>query len=189
MPTGQIPADMPSSDLQGEDMMVQNDMMQTDDTNMENQFDTNFDAGVEADEDNDPEKYIQQLTGKLCTTLDKFNEDRPTPDTSLNKYVAGMVISQCVKGLSEKEKNAILKKLTDTEEKEEEPTQTEAPEQTGEEEEVATVQQNTEQEATPEMNEERMVERIMADIKRETENKPSKHNTQKSYKTSPYIVK
>lgn len=187
MPTGQIPADMPSSDFQGDEMVAQEDMMQTDDT--ENQFDTNFDAGVQADEESDPEKYIQQLTGKLCTTLDKFNEDRPTPDASLNKYVAGMVISQCVKGLSEKEKNAILKKLTDSEDKEEEANETESQEQTGEEEEVATVQQNTQQEATPDMNEDKMVEMIMADIKKEKGAKPSKHNTQKSYKTSPYMIK
>ena len=187
MPTGQFPADMPSSNFQGDEMAAQEDMMQADDT--ENQFDTNFDAGVQADEESDPEKYIQQLTGKLCTTLDKFNEDRPTPDTSLNKYVAGMVISQCVKGLSEKERNAIIKKLTDSEDKEEEANETESQEQTGEEEEVATVQQNTEQKAAPEMNEDKMVEMIMADIKRENESKPSKHNTQKSYKTSPYMIK
>ena len=73
MPTGQFPADMPSSNFQGDEMAAQEDMMQADDT--ENQFDTNFDAGVQADEESDPEKYIQQLTGKLCTTLDKFNED------------------------------------------------------------------------------------------------------------------
>ena len=158
-------------------MAAQEDMMQADDT--ENQFDTNFDAGVQADEESDPEKYIQQLTGKLCTTLDKFNEDRPTPDTSLNKYVAGMVISQCVKGLSDKDKNAILKKLTDSENEEEEEGNAETPEQTGEEDEVATVQQNTQQEAIPDMNEDKMVEMIMADIKKDKEAKPSKHNTQK----------
>lgn len=186
MPTGQFPADMPSSNFQDDEMAAQENMMQTDDT--ENQFDTNFDAGVQADEESDPEKYIQQLTGKLCTTLDKFNEDRPTPDTSLNKYVAGMVISQCVKGLSEKDKNAILKKLTDSENEEEEGN-AETPEQTGEEEEVATVQQNTQQEAIPDMNEDKMVEMIMADIKKEKESKPSKHNTEKCYKTSPYMVK
>lgn len=35
------------------------------DDNSGSEFDTNFDAGVEADEDEDPKKYIQQLTGKL----------------------------------------------------------------------------------------------------------------------------
>lgn len=52
-----------------------------------------FDAGVEADEDEDPEKFIQQLAGKLGTTLRKYTEDRGEPDFSLEKFAINSVIS------------------------------------------------------------------------------------------------
>ena len=55
--------------------------------------DTPFDAGVEADEDEDPEKYIQQLAGKLGTTLRKYSEDKGEPDFDLEKFAINSVIS------------------------------------------------------------------------------------------------
>ena len=55
--------------------------------------DTPFDAGVEADEDEDPEKYIQQLAGKLGTTLRKYSEDKGQPDFDLEKFAINSVIS------------------------------------------------------------------------------------------------
>ena len=58
------------------------------------EFDTNFDAGVEADEDEDPKKYIQQLTGKLSQELGKYNNELGEPDTELSKYVGGMIVKQ-----------------------------------------------------------------------------------------------
>lgn len=79
--------------------------------NGENQFDTNFDAGVEADEETDPKKYIQQLTGKLSQSLRSYNENLPQPDADLDKYVAGMIIKQAVEGLSPEDTNEILDKV------------------------------------------------------------------------------
>jgi hypothetical protein len=35
-----------------------------------------FDAGIEADEDADPKKYIEQLTGKLGQSLRKYNDSK-----------------------------------------------------------------------------------------------------------------
>lgn len=55
--------------------------------------DTPFDAGVEADEDESPEKYIQQLAGKLGTTLRKYSEDKGQPDFDLEKFAINSVIS------------------------------------------------------------------------------------------------
>lgn len=77
----------------------------------QNPFDTNFDAGVEADENTDPKKYIQQLTGKLSQSLRSYNENLPQPDADLDKYVAGMIIKQAVKGLSPDDTNEILNKV------------------------------------------------------------------------------
>lgn len=79
------------------------------DDNGGNEFDTNFDAGVEADEDSDPKKYIQQLTGKLSQKLDSYNKENNDPD--LSKYVAGMIVSQAVKNLGDDDKKEIIDKI------------------------------------------------------------------------------
>lgn len=82
---------------------------------MGNQFDADFDAGVEANEETDPKRFIQQLTGKLSQSLRKYNEGLPQPDADLNKYVAGMVVKQCVEGLSQEDVTDILNKLDNDE--------------------------------------------------------------------------
>ena len=76
-----------------------------------NPYDTDFDAGVEADEETDPKKYIQQLTGKLSQSLRSYNENLPQPDADLDKYVAGMIVKQAVEGLSLEDRNDILNKI------------------------------------------------------------------------------
>lgn len=80
-------------------------------SDMGSDFDTNFDAGVEADEDTDPKKYIQQLTGKLSQTLNTYNNENGEPDTELGKYVLGMLVKQGTKGMDEKDKKEIIKKI------------------------------------------------------------------------------
>ena len=84
----------------------------------ENPFDNNFDAGVEADEDTDPEKFIQQLTGKLTQSLRDYDE-QSWGNTDLDKYVLGMVIKQCVKNLNDEGRKDIIKKIKETPEGEE----------------------------------------------------------------------
>lgn len=74
-------------------------------------FGGNFDAGVEADEETDPEKFIQQLTGKLSQTLKKYNDENEDDEAGLNKYVAGMIATQASKGLTDSEKDEIIKKI------------------------------------------------------------------------------
>lgn len=78
---------------------------------MPNQFDTNFDAGVEADEETDPKRYIQQLAGKLSQSLRSYNSELPSPDTDLNKYVAGMINKQALEGMNPKDVNDVLSKI------------------------------------------------------------------------------
>lgn len=76
----------------------------------DSQFDTNFDAGVEADEDSDPKTYIQQLTGKLSQSLNSFNNEQGA-DAGLNKYVASMIVAAACKNLDEKDKKEIIEKI------------------------------------------------------------------------------
>ena len=66
---------------------------------MPTDFDSNFDAGVEADEETDPKRFIQQLTGKLSQSLNSYNNENGEPDTELGKYVLGMLVKQGVKGM------------------------------------------------------------------------------------------
>lgn len=83
---------------------------------MDSQFDADFDAGVEANEESDPKKFIQQLTGKLSQSLRKYNEGLPQADADLNKYVAGMIVKQCIEGLPQEDVQEILDKVNNDEE-------------------------------------------------------------------------
>lgn len=94
------------------------DNMNDGENKMPSDFDSNFDAGVEADEETDPKRFIQQLTGKLSQSLNSYNNENGEPDTELGKYVLGMLVKQGVKGMDEKDRKEIIKKIntSDTEE-------------------------------------------------------------------------
>jgi hypothetical protein len=112
-------------DFQGQDMMPNDNMgggfdqqgeeamppMDGNGIENDNEFDTNFDPGVEADEEQDPKKFIQQLTGKLSQSLRKYNENNRQPDADLNKYVAGMIAKQAMEGLSQEDADEIIDKI------------------------------------------------------------------------------
>lgn len=76
-----------------------------------NDFDRDFDAGIDVDEDEDPKKYIQKLTGKLSQKLNSFNQNNEDADEELNKYVAGMIISQTSKVLDDDSKKELIQKI------------------------------------------------------------------------------
>ena len=82
--------------------------------NTQSEFDTNFDAGVEADEDSDPKKYIQQLTGKLSQTLNSYINNNGD-DADLCKYVASMIVTAACKNLDETAKKDIIEKINTSE--------------------------------------------------------------------------
>ena len=112
---------MPPMDMQpemgdnmGGNFIPQDNMQQSLDSGMEempNQFGADFDAGVEADEEQDPKKFIQQLTGKLSQSLQKYTDNNGQADVDLNKYVAGMITKQAMKGLSEEDAEEIIDKV------------------------------------------------------------------------------
>lgn len=71
-----------------------------------------FDAGVEADEDQDPKKFIEQLAGKIGTELRKYNDEVGEPDFDLEKYVINSVVSATHTGdMDNEDKNDIIKKI------------------------------------------------------------------------------
>ena len=55
--------------------------------------DTPFDAGVEANEADEPKKFIQQLSGKLGQSLRKYTKEQGQPDFELEKFAINSVIS------------------------------------------------------------------------------------------------
>lgn len=97
-----------------------------------NQFDTNFDAGVEADEETDPKRYIQQLTGKLSQSLNSFNNDNGD-DPELSKYVAKMIVAAACKNLDEKAKKEIIEKINSAESEDEDMPEDDGEDMGGEE--------------------------------------------------------
>jgi len=147
------------------------------------EFGADFDAGVEANEDEDPKKYIQQLTGKLSQSLRNYNEGLPKPDAELSKYVAGMIIKQAVDGLSQEDVADIMDKV-ENDENEEDMEQTE---------QQPTPMGNEQPEMQPEMSQpsetEQMNETTGSTIDA-TENKTQKKTTKMrkgGYSRKPYI--
>lgn len=115
-PMGQEPMGQPMGDgMPPVDDGMGNPMGDDGATAGQSDFDTNFDAGVEADEDTDPKKYIQQLTGKLSQSLSKYNNENGM-DNGLCKYVANMIVKQAAKGLDEKDRKDIIKAINTTQE-------------------------------------------------------------------------
>lgn len=71
-----------------------------------------FDAGVEADEDTDPKKYIEQLTGKLGQSLRKYTEQQGQPDFELEKFAINSLLSAThTSEMDEEDKKDIIKKV------------------------------------------------------------------------------
>ncbi len=71
-----------------------------------------FDAGVEADEETDPKKFIEQLTGKLGQSLRKYNEQQGQPDFELEKFAINSLLSATHTGeMDEEDKRDIIKKV------------------------------------------------------------------------------
>lgn len=82
----------PDLDFGGEEAPAAPDAPQS--GGSEKPFDSQpFDAGVEADEQSDPKKFIEQLTGKLGQSLRKYTETQGNPDFALEKFAINSVLA------------------------------------------------------------------------------------------------
>lgn len=71
-----------------------------------------FDAGVDANEEEDPKKFIEQLTGKLGQSLRKYTEQQGQPDFDLEKFAINSLLSAThTSEMDEEDKNDIIKKV------------------------------------------------------------------------------
>lgn len=153
----------------------------------ESEFDTNFDAGVDADEDQDPKKYIQQLTGKLSQTLRKYNEDNGQPDVDLNKYVVGMIAKQGVEGLTKDDTDEILNKIKSDEDfnVNDETEDVQQPQMNANQQDIDQMQPNESFQKIGKGKIDEIVNGVLDDIN--NENKPYQEvKSKKSFKTKPF---
>lgn len=95
-----------------------------------------FNAGVEADEESDPKKFIEQLTGKLGQSLRKYNEEQGQPDYELEKFAINSLLSAThTSQMDVEDQKDIIKKVKEGGEKTEvDSTDNEPSEPTGDEE-------------------------------------------------------
>lgn len=70
-----------------------------------------FDAGIDVDEDADPKKYIEKLTGKLAQKLRDYNGTEQ--DVDLNKFVVNSLIPAAVPQMDETDAKDVIKKVQD----------------------------------------------------------------------------
>lgn len=84
---------MPMDDMAGGDMAEPAPMDDMGGASDKPFDDEPFDAGVEADEETDPKKFIEQLTGKLGQSLRKYTEEQGQPDFELEKFAINSLLS------------------------------------------------------------------------------------------------
>ena len=102
-----MPMDNPMPPMGGDEMG--NDPMMGDEPMGDGMEEPMMDDDME--NENDPKKEIQKLSGKLSQELRNYNNDQQTPDTDLNKYVAGMIIPQATKSMTSDEKAEVINKI------------------------------------------------------------------------------
>jgi hypothetical protein len=88
----------------------------TDDTANDMPFEKEpFDAGVDADEETDPKKFIEQLSGKLGQSLRDYTKKQGQPDFDLEKYAINSVISAThTAEMDNEDRNDIIKKINNS---------------------------------------------------------------------------
>jgi len=84
-----------------------------DEGNSDKPFDDEpFDAGVETSEEEDPKKFIQQLSGKLGQSLRAYNDNNGQPDLELEKFAVNSLLSAThTSDMDEEDQNDIIKKV------------------------------------------------------------------------------
>ncbi len=71
-----------------------------------------FDAGIDVDEESDPKKFIEKLSGKIGQSLRDYTEKQGQPDFELEKFAINSLISAThTSEMDEEDKNDIIKKI------------------------------------------------------------------------------
>ena len=71
-----------------------------------------FDAGIDVDEESDPKKFIEKLSGKIGQSLRDYTEKQGQPDFELEKFAINSLISAThTSEMDENDRNDIIKKI------------------------------------------------------------------------------
>ena len=71
-----------------------------------------FDAGIDVDEESDPKKFIEKLSGKIGQSLRDYTKNQGQPDFELEKFAINSLISAThTAEMDEEDKNDIIKKI------------------------------------------------------------------------------
>lgn len=71
-----------------------------------------FDAGLDVDEESDPKKFIEQLSGKLGQSLRDYSDQQGQPDFDLEKFAINSLISAThTSEMDEKDRDDIINKI------------------------------------------------------------------------------
>jgi hypothetical protein len=79
----------------------------------DNPFDKEpFDAGIDVDEEADPKKFIEKLSGKIGQSLRDYTKAQGQPDFELEKFAINSLVSAThTSEMDEKDRNDIIKKI------------------------------------------------------------------------------
>lgn len=90
-----LKVDVPEPETTGEPMGGETpDFNMEEPPSTEKPFDDEpFDPDVDADEETDPKKFIQQMAGKIAQSLRSYTKDEGEPDFELEKFVINSIIS------------------------------------------------------------------------------------------------
>jgi len=111
-----VPSSEPSFDKPNQDFnddLGGEDFGDFEDDSSEKPFDDEpFDAGVETSEDEDPKKYIEQLSGKIGQSLRDYTEKQGHPDFELEKFAINSLLSAThTSEMDEEDRNDIINKV------------------------------------------------------------------------------
>ena len=71
-----------------------------------------FDAGIDVDEESDPKKFIEKLSGKIGQSLRDYTEKQGQPDFELEKFAINSLVSAThTSEMDEEDRNDIIKKI------------------------------------------------------------------------------
>ena len=71
-----------------------------------------FDAGIDVDEESDPKKFIEKLSGKIGQSLRDYTENQGQPDFELEKFAINSLISAThTSEMDEEDRDDIIKKI------------------------------------------------------------------------------
>ena len=71
-----------------------------------------FDAGIDVDEESDPKKFIEKLSGKIGQSLRDYTQKQGQPDFELEKFAINSLISAThTAEMDEQDRNDIIKKI------------------------------------------------------------------------------